>query len=48
MNGIGLLVPEVAARILYGVVLLVNAFVFVKIVLPKYTAAFAKNSEDLT
>ena len=41
MNGIKLLVPEVAARILYGLVLVVNAFVFVKIVLPKYKLAFA-------
>ena len=36
MNGIKLLVPEAAARILYGLVLIVNVFVFVKIVLPKY------------
>ena len=41
MNGIKLLVPEAAARILYGLVLAVNAFVFVKIVLPKYKLAFA-------
>ena len=40
MNGIKLLVPEVAARILYGVVLIVNILVFVKIVLPKYKLAF--------
>ena len=48
MNGIGLLIPELVARILYGVVLLVNAFIFVKIVLPKYTAAFTENSEEFT
>ena len=41
MNGIKLLIPEVAARIIYGLVLLVNVFVFVKIVLPKYKLAFA-------
>ena len=40
MNGIGLLVPEVAARILYGLVLTVNVFVFIKVVLPKYKSAF--------
>ena len=40
MNGIKLLVPEVAARILYGAVLIVNVLVFVKIVLPKYKLAF--------
>ena len=41
MNGIKLLVPEVAARILYGLVLILNVLVFVKIVLPKYKLAFA-------
>ncbi len=40
MNGISLLVPELAARIGFGVLLLVNGFVFWKAVLPKYTAAF--------
>ena len=40
MNGIGLLVPEVAGRILYGLVLTVNVFVFIKVVLPKYKSAF--------
>ena len=50
MNGIKLLVPEAAARILYGLVLIVNVFVFVKIVLPKYKLAFAdkfQNNEDM-
>ena len=45
MNGIKLLVPEVAARILYGLVLIVNAWVFVKIVLPKYKLAFADEAQ---
>ena len=45
MNGIKLLVPEVAARILYGLVLVVNAFVFIKIVLPKYKLAFADEAQ---
>ena len=40
MNGISLLVPELAARIGFGVLLIVNGFVFWKVVLPKYTAAF--------
>ncbi len=40
MNGISLLMPELAARIGFGVLLLVNGFVFWKTVLPKYTAAF--------
>ena len=45
MNGIKLLVPEAAARILYGLVLIVNVFVFVKIVLPKYKLAFADEAQ---
>ncbi len=40
MNGISLLVPEAIARILYGIILIVNAIVFWKIVLPKYKQAF--------
>ena len=45
MNGIKLLVPEVAARILYGLVLIVNVLVFVKIVLPKYKLAFTDKEQ---
>ena len=45
MNGIKLLVPEIAARIIYGLVLIVNAWVFVKIVLPKYKLAFADEAQ---
>ena len=45
MNGIKLLVAEVAARILYGLVLIVNVLVFVKIVLPKYKLAFADKEQ---
>ena len=45
MNDIKLLVPEAAARILYGLVLIVNVFVFVKIVLPKYKLAFADKAQ---
>ena len=41
MNGIKLLVPEAAVRIIYGLVLIVNVFAFVKVVLPKYKLAFA-------
>ena len=48
MNGIKLLVPEAAARILYGLILIVNVFVFVKVVLPKEqriinTSTYLKN-----
>ena len=45
MNGIKLLVPEVTARILYGLVLIVNVLVFVKIVLPKYKLAFEDRAQ---
>ena len=45
MNGIGFLMPAVVARMLYGALLIVNAFVFWKIVLPKYRIAFADAAE---
>ena len=45
MNGIKLLIPEVAARIIYGIILMTNALVFVKIVLPKYRVAFWGESQ---
>ena len=41
MNGISLLLPELAARIGFGIVLVVNSFVFWKVVLPKYKLAFS-------
>ena len=44
MNGISYLIPEIIARILYGILLIINAFVFFKVVLPKYTLAF--NNQD--
>lgn len=40
MNGISLLIPEVAARIGYGILLVVNITVFFKLVLPKYQIGF--------
>lgn len=40
MNGISLLIPELPARILYGILLLIHALLFVKILLPRYKAAF--------
>ena len=45
MNGISLLVPELAARIIFGILLIINGFVFWKAVLPKYTMAFRKGEE---
>ena len=44
MNGITLLFPEIAARIGYGVLLIVNVFVFIKVVLSKYKAAFEEDN----
>ena len=40
MNGISLLFPEIAVRIIYGILLACNVIVFVKVVLPKYKLAF--------
>ncbi len=40
MNGIALLIPEIAARIGFGVLLIINGLVFWKAVLPRYTAGF--------
>ena len=42
MNGISLLFPEIAVRIVYGIILAINIAVFVKIVLPKYQLAFSE------
>lgn len=41
MNGIVLLIPEWAARILFGVLLLINSLLFWKVILPKYKMAFS-------
>ncbi len=40
MNGISLLIPESAARIGYGVLLVVNIVTLFKVVLPKYKLGF--------
>ena len=42
LNGIALLIPEAAARIGFGVLLIVNLAVFWKITLPRYTESFAE------
>ena len=41
MNGIAMLIPEFAARFLYSALLVINACLFWKRVLPVYKAAFA-------
>ena len=40
MNGIALLMPELIARIMFLLLLVINGLVFWKIVLPRYTASF--------
>ena len=40
MNGIALLMPELAARVLYGGLLLAHGVLFLRVVLPKYKKAF--------
>jgi hypothetical protein len=44
MNGISLLVPEALARVVYGLILVINGLVFWKIVLPKYQRAFSEEN----
>lgn len=40
MNGISLLFPELVARIIYGIILIMNVVLFLRVVLPKYKKAF--------
>ena len=42
MNGIALLIPELAARFIYSALLVINTCIFWKRVLPAYKAAFAR------
>ena len=44
MNGISLLIPEVVARSMYRIILIINIIVVIKIILPKDQLAFG-NSE---
>lgn len=41
MNGIALLCPEWAARVIFGALLLINGLVFWKLVLPTYQESFS-------
>lgn len=45
MNGIRMLCPELAARAIFGAVLVINALVFWKSVLPTYTRSFQRSDE---
>jgi len=40
MNGIKLLIPEVAAAIIFGMIAVVHLFVLIKVLLPRYKEAF--------
>ena len=40
MNGITFLMPELFARITYGILIIINGIVFFKVVLPRYKQAF--------
>ena len=41
INGIAFLIPEMTARIGFGILLLINAVIFWKAVLPRYTESFS-------
>ena len=45
MNGISLIIPPIAAKSLYGALLIINALVFIRVVLPIYKEGF-KESEN--
>ena len=47
MNGISLLIPEIAARISAGVLLVINGTVFFKVILPTYSSSFKDMSENI-
>lgn len=42
MNGIALLIPEITAQIIFGILFLLNLLTFWKVVLPTYSEAFKK------
>lgn len=48
MNGIALLVPELAARLGFGVLLILNALAFLKRVLPVYSRSFSEDGAGET
>ena len=46
MNGIALLCPEWVARVLFGVLLVINGFIFWRCVLPAYRKSFSEPIEN--
>ena len=45
MNGIRLLIPETVAWIIFGIILVINVFIIMKFVVPKYRQAYQKSTE---
>ena len=45
MNGIVLIIPELAARLVFGVIVIMNSFVIIKYVAPLYRKAFLHKSK---
>ena len=45
MNGIALLIPEMWARVIFGLLLVVHVVIIFKVVIPKYKLAFEKGEE---
>lgn len=43
MNGISLLIPELIARLIFGMLGLINLYVIIKVVVPSYSKAFKNN-----
>lgn len=43
MNGISLLIPEVIARLIFGMIGVLNFYIIIKIVVPSYSRAFKKS-----
>ena len=46
MNGIQLMIPENIASILFGILLIINIFIFIKIELPKYKLGFKGENDE--
>lgn len=40
INGIALIIPQIPIRIVYGSIFIVNLMIYIKVILPKYKAAF--------
>lgn len=45
MNGIALLIPEMRARVIFGVLLVIHGLLIFKVVIPKYKLAFVNKNK---